>query len=150
VRLVGRASVKRAYPELEQWTFETMFKKRLCRAILLKHWNKLTANIDMLALDVKEPYELLQNYIEANQDATPQSVLAAVAGLLVTSQVGVVCLRNTLEARYGKQAWYRIKPLLIAPGAHRFQSFMHIDEALKRFTPTRMSDFIKNIENSGK
>lgn len=150
VRFVGRASVKRAYPELEQWTFETLFKKKLCQDTLLKHWNKLTANVDMLALDINEPYELLQNYIEENQDATPQAALAAVAGLLITSQAGAVGLRNTLEARYGKQAWYRIKPLLTPPQAYRFQSFVHIDEALQRFTPTRMPDYIKNIENSGK
>jgi hypothetical protein len=150
VRFVGRASVKRAYPDLEQWTFETMFKKKLCQNTLIKHWKKLTANVDMLALDVKEPYELLQNYVEDNQDATPQAALAAVAGLLITSQAGVVGLRNTLEARYGKQAWYRIKPLLKPPQAYRFQSFVHIDEALQQFTPTHMSDFVENFENSGK
>jgi len=150
VRFVGRASVKRAYSELEQWTFETLFKKKLCQDVLLKHWNKLTANVDMLALDVKEPYELFQNYLEANDDVTPQAALAAVAGLLITSQTGAVGLRNTLEARYGKQAWYRIKPLLKAPNAHRFTAFIHIDEALQRFAPTRMSDFLLNIENTVK
>jgi hypothetical protein len=150
VRFVGRAAIKRAYPELEQWTFENLYKKKLCQDILLKHWNKLTSSVDMLALDVKEPYELLQNYIEANQDATPQAALAAVAGLVITSQVGAVGLRNVLEARYGKQAWYRIKPLLKPPDAYRFTSFVHIDEALQIFTPTRMSDFLSNIENTGK
>lgn len=150
VRFVGRASIKRAYPELEQWTFESLYKKKLCQNILLKHWNKLTGSVDMLALDVKEPYELLQNYLEANEDVTPQAALAAVAGLVITSQVGAVGLRNVLEARYGKQAWYRIKPLLKPPDAYRFTSFVHIDEALQMFTPTRMSDFLSNIENTGK
>lgn len=150
VRFVGRASIKRAYPELEQWTFENLYKKRLCQNTLLKHWNKLTSSVDMLALDVKEPYELLQNYLEANDDVTPQAALAAVAGLVIASQVGNVGLRNVLEARYGKQAWYRIKPLLKPPDAHRFTAFVHIDEALQRFTPTHMSDFLSNIENTGK
>ncbi|MEZ6331180.1 MAG: hypothetical protein R3B12_04185 [Candidatus Saccharimonadales bacterium] len=99
VRFVGRASIKRAYPELEKWTFESLYKKELCQNTLLKHWKKLTANVDMLALDVKQPYELLQNYLEANDDVTPQAALAAVAGMLVASQAGVVSLRNTLEAR---------------------------------------------------
>ena len=150
VRYVGRASIKRAYSELEQWTFESLYKKKLCQNILLKHWNKLTNSVDMLALDVKEPYELLQNYLEANDDVTPQAALAAVAGLVITSQVGAVGLRNVLEARYGKQAWYRIKPLLKSPEEHRFTAFVHIDEALKRFTPTHMSDFLTNIENTVK
>jgi len=67
-----------------------------------------------------------------------------------TSQVGNVGLRNVLEARYGKQAWYRIKPLLKPPEPYRYTAFVHIDEALQRFTPTRMSDFLSNIENTGK
>jgi len=94
VRFVGRASIKRAYPDLEQWTFENLYKKRLCQNTLLKHWNKITSSVDMLALDVKEPYELLQNYLEANEDVTPQAALAAVAGLVIASQVGNVGLRN--------------------------------------------------------
>lgn len=150
VRFVGRASIKRAYPELEQWTFENLYKKNLCQGILLKHWNKLTSSVDMLALDVKEPYELLQNYLEANDGITPQAALAAVAGLVITSQVGIVGLRNVLEARYGRQAWYRIKPLLKSPTPYRFTAFVHIDEALRRFTPTRTSDFLSNIENTSK
>ncbi|MEX2006827.1 MAG: hypothetical protein WD877_01515 [Candidatus Saccharimonadales bacterium] len=150
VRFVGRASIKRAYPELEQWTFENLYKKKLCQNTLLKHWRKLTSSVDMLALDVKQPYELLQNYLEENNDVTPQTALAAVAGLVITSQVGAVGLRNILEARYGKQAWYRLKPSLKSPKAYRFTAFVHIDEALKRFTPTRMSDFLTNIENSSK
>lgn len=150
VRFVVRASIKRAFPELEQWTFESLYKKDLCQRILLKHWNKITDSVDMLALDVREPYELLQNYLEANDGITPQTALAAVAGLTITSQVGVVGLRNLLEARYGKQAWYRIKSLLKSPDPYRFMAFIHIDEALRRFTPTRISDFLSNIESSVK
>lgn len=150
VRYVGRASIKRAYPELERWTLESMYKSNHCQNTLLKHWNKLTNSVDMLALDVKEPYELLQNYIEANQNITPQAALAAVAGLAITSQVGAVGLRNVLEARYGKQAWYRIKALLKSPEPYRYTAFLHIDEALRQFAPTRMADFLSNIENTGK
>lgn len=148
VRFVGRASIKRAYPELNRWTFETLYKKKLCQDALLKHWNKLTSNVDLLALDVEEPYELLQNYLEENDGMQPQTALAAVAGLLITSQVGAIGLRNTLEARYGKQVWYRLKPLLKTPQAHRFKAFIHIDDVLNRFTPTRMPDYKTNIENT--
>lgn len=150
VRLVGRASVKRSYPELERWTFEELFKKKLCQDVLLKHWNKITSSADMLALDVKEPLELLQNYLAANPTVPPQAALSAAMGLLVASQAGVSSLRNVLEAHYGKQAWYRLKPSLKPPQADRFQAFVHIDKALQQFTPTRMSDYIRSIENSVK
>lgn len=150
VRLVGRASIKRAYPELKEWTLKNLFNKNLCRNTLIKHWEKLTSSLDMLALDVKEPYELFQNYIEANDSATPQAALAAVAGLLIANQGGINNLRNALEARYGRQAWYRIKPLLRSPKAHRFTAFLHIDEALQEFNPTRLTEFLSNIENTAK
>lgn len=150
VRFVGKASIKRAFPELEQWTFESMYKKQLCQDVLLKHWRKLTSTVDMLALDVKQPYELLQNYIEENQDAPPQAALAAVAALTITSQVGNAGLRNILEARYGKQVWYRLKPLIKSPKQYRYTNFVHIDETLERFTPIRMSDFITNVEKYSK
>jgi len=150
VRFVGKASVKRAFPDIENRTFESLFKKQLCQAILLKHWHKITGSVDMLALDVKQPYELLQNYISENDDVTPQAAMAAVTGLLIASQVGASGLRNTLEARYGKQAWYRIKPLLKSPNSYRFTYFKHVDEVLERFTPTKMTKFIGNIENTVK
>jgi len=127
-----------------------LFKKQLNKDILLQHWHKLTSAIDMLSLDVHKPYELLQNYLIDNPDATPQAAMAAVTGLLINGQEGVINLRNLLEAHYGKQAWYRLKPLLKSPQAHRFTHFQHIDEALERFTPTRMSEYIKLIENNSK
>lgn len=150
VRVVGRAAIKRAFPQINVWTFETLFKKQLNRDLLLKHWHKLTAAVDMLSLDVHKPYELLQNYLIENPDATPQAAMAAVTGLLINGQEGVINLRNLLEAHYGKQAWYRLKPLLKSPQAHRFTHFQHVDEALERFEPTHMSEFIKLIENNSK
>lgn len=150
VRFVGKASIKRAFPDLEARTFETLFNKQLCQETLLKHWQKITSSVDLLALDVKQPYELFQNYLEENQSAAPQAAMAAVAGMLIASQVGASSLRNTIEARYGTHAWYRLKPLLKSPKAYRFTYFLHVDEALKQFTPTRMSDFLNNIDKTVK
>ena len=148
VRFVGRASVKRAYPELDMWTFETMFKKKLCQAVLIKHWQKISSSIDMLALDGHEPLELLQNYLADNPDVTPQAAMAAVTGLLIDGQEGVASLRNTIESHFGIQAWYRIKKTLKVPNANRYQAFVRIDEALEKFEPTEMKSFIKTIENT--
>jgi hypothetical protein len=76
--------------------------------------------------------------------------MAAVTGLIINGQEGVTKLRNLLESRYGKQAWYRVKPLLKYPSANRYKHFRHIDEALDTFTPTRMTKFLNNIENTVK
>lgn len=40
VRLVGKTAVKRAFPDVENRTFEALFNKQLCRGLLLEHWGK--------------------------------------------------------------------------------------------------------------
>ena len=148
VRLVGKAAIKRSFPEIQQHNLESLFKKDVSKGLLIKHWKKITEHVDMLSLDVNRPYELLQNYIEENDGVTPQGALAAVAGLLVVRQEGMDGLRNVLEARFGTHAWYRIKSLLNPPNAYRFQSFQRIDEVLEQFSPTHVADYLQNIANN--
>lgn len=150
VRLVGKASIKRAFPELKEWTFENLFKKQLCQNILIKHWEKVTSSINLLSLDTKEPIELLQNYLIDNPEVGPQAALAAIASLLIIRQDGVTTLRGTLDSHFGKQVWHRLKKTIKSPSENRFKSFIHIDEALERFEPTKMSKFINNIDNNVK
>lgn len=145
VRLTGKKAVKRAYPELSSWTLGSMFKTELCQKVLCNHWQQTTASLDMLGLDVSKPHELLQNYIENNPNATPQSVLMATAGLLVVNQVGVRDLRTTLERRYGVQVWQRLKPLLKTPKGQRYRAFVQVDETLKEFKPTRVTAYVEGI-----
>ncbi len=148
VRYSGIAAIKRAYPELTSWIFEDLFKEELCKASLQKHWRRLTSSVDLIALDLDKPHQLLQNYLEDNPDVTPQTALAAVAGLMVVGQEGTVGLRNTIETVYGPAAWYRVKKLLKAPTKHRYKSFIKIEETLERFTPVSMKDFRERIENT--
>ena len=146
IRHVNRAAVKRAYPKLNNWTFEALFKEDLSMAVLRGHWGMFAGSLDMLALDTDKPHELLQNYMEANKGATPRSVLAAVTGLLINSQVGVRSLQNTMEKRYGK-AWYRLKPLFIAPQKQRYTAFEQIDGALVEYKPVRLSERLKRASS---
>lgn len=142
VRHVGRQSVKRAYPELDNWTFKSLYSSELSQLVLQKHWQKISESIDMLSLDKKQPFELLQNYVEENPDTAPQRALAAVAGLLIANQVGTTDLKSLLTKRFGDQVWYRLKPYLKMPNAYRYSYFVHIDEALERFTPVNIKNII--------
>lgn len=148
VRFNGVASIKRTYPELDSWNFEDLFKEELCKKALQKHWKRLTKTVDLIALDTNKAYQLLQNYLEDNQSATPQAALAAVAGLLIVGQEGAVRLRNVIEGVYGTSAWYRIKKLLNAPQKHQFKSFVKIEETLEQFTPVSMTEFKQRIDNA--
>lgn len=102
----------------------------------------------MLSLDEKRPYQLFQNYLIENPDATPQAALAATAVLLISGQEGVRNLRNLIEAAYTDTTWYRIKKLAQAPKAHRFSHFQRVTDTLETFTPTKLSEYLKHIENS--
>lgn len=150
VRFVGKRKIKSTYRQLDNWTFETLFKQQLCQHVLLEHWNKLTASVDMLGLDVKKPYELLQNYLIDNPHATPQAAMAAVTGLLINGQQGAVSLRNLIETHYNRQAWYRLKPIIKSPSANRFMHLLRVSETLEKFVPTRTKNVIGNIENTVK
>lgn len=147
VRFNGKRVIKMAFPELEKWTFEEMYKSQLCKDILIKHWEKVTESVDLLALDVDKPFELLQNYIEENNE-TPQATLAAIGAMIVIGQVGSLQLRNAIEARYGKQAWYRLKPLLRSPKKYRYTAFNRIDEVLAEFKPTKITKYLKEIDKN--
>jgi hypothetical protein len=103
----------------------------------------------MLALDATKAYELLQNYLIENPDTKPRDAMAAVTGLLINGQQGVVGLRNLVEA-YNPRSWTPIKKLLHAPQAHRFMHFRHVQETLEKFTPVRMGDYFKNVDNNSK
>ena len=149
VRFGGRRSIKNAFPGLGVWTFESLFKKDLNQAVLLKHWHKLADSSDMLALDAKKPYELLQNYLIENPDTKPRDAMAAVTGILINGQHGVLGLRNLVEA-YNPRSWAPIKKLLHAPQAHRFAHFQHVQKTLEEFTPVSMGDYFKNVDNNSK
>jgi hypothetical protein len=146
VRLANRKAVRKAYPQIPNPTLQQLFKAEHCRSLLLAHWQKLSKTIDMIELDEQRPYELLQNYLAANPGTKPMTALAAVSGLLICGQVGVSGLRNVLDAQYDSSAWYRLKPIIKAPGAHRYKHFTHLEEALKSFEPVHVKDYLKPID----
>ena len=149
VRFGGRQSIKRAFPDLSVWTFESLFKTELCQAVLLKHWHRLSDSVDMLGLDAGRPYELLQNYILDNPGASAKDALAAIGSVLVCGQEGVSGLRNLIEPQYGSSVWYRVKKLVHNPTAHRFAHFQHVQATLEAFTTLKL-EHIKMFENNSK
>lgn len=139
VRLIGKASVKRAFQNVANPTFINLYNLSLNKELLITHWKAVTKHVDMLSLDVHKPYELLLNVIEDLDDITPNTSLATVAGLLLIKQVGVSDFRAAIEKRFGIKAWQRINTKLIVPSANSYSFFKHIDEALNAFTPTKIS-----------
>lgn len=148
VRLIGIRSIRKWLPNIKQHTLENMFKASVSKNCLLQHWNTLTEQVDMLGLDIEKPYELLANYSSENQEATPQSKLAAVGGLLAVNQVGFAAVRTAIEQQHGANAWYRIKKLLKAPEPYRSRAFVRIDEVLDKFNPVTMKEFKNDIEKT--
>lgn len=148
IRLGKRDMIKRTYPDMKGWSFEEMFKQEHCQGLLQKHWHKITSSVDLLALDVDKPFELMQNYLADNPDKSLSKAMRGILGLLVINQESTTVLRNIIEAHYGKDAWYSLKKDIKSPEKYRYKAFQRIDEQLEKFTPTNVSQFKETIENT--
>lgn len=142
LRFNGAAAVRRAVkPVLGTIspTFEQVFSSQLSRAVLIQHWHQLTTDVNYLGLDTGKPLDVLQNYLTEHDDMTPMSALAAVAALLVANQDGVRALRQTLDTRFGKHFWSRIKGLMQSPQPHQLKHFTHVEQVLGEFESVNIS-----------
>lgn len=125
--------------------FSRLFNSSLSREVLLKHWEVFSSQLDYLSLDVNMPLELLQNYLVENKDATPQSALAAVAGLYIANQESTTALRNTLDKRFGRHYWPKLKPNMKKIKGRRYSDVTKVTSSLNEFQPTRIEMLSKSI-----
>ena len=137
LRLSGVQAVRRTF-NIEP-TFQALFSSTLSREVLWQHWQKLTQNLDYLALNSMQPLAILESYLTEHPDATPQAALAATASLYIANQAGAGALKATLNARYGAHAWRRIKTMLQAPEANRHKFIMETSKAIDEFEPTELA-----------
>ena len=125
--------------------FSRLFEAKLSRQLLLKHWEVFSSQIDYLSLDVNMPLELLQNYLAENKNATPQASLAAVAGLFIANQESTTALRNTLDKRFGRHYWPKLKPNMKTIKGRRYSDITKVTNSLNEFQPTRIEMLSKSI-----
>lgn len=147
VRINGVRAMQHNFKDIskEDLVFSKLFNTRLCRQLLLKHWEIFSSQIDYLSLDVSMPLELLQNYLAENADATPQSALAVVAGLFIANQESTTALRNTLDKRFGKHYWPKLKPKMKTIKGRRYSDVTKVTSSLDEFQPTRIEMLSKSI-----
>ncbi len=147
IRINGARAMERNLKSIPkgELVFRRIFHSELSQQILQEHWNTFAAQIDYLSLDVNKPLELLQNYLVENKDATPQSALAAVAGLLVANQESARALRSILDKRFGTHYWPRLKPTMTAVRGRRFEDVTKVTNTLKEFQPTHISTLLKRV-----
>ena len=140
VRINGVRAMQHNFKDInkEDLVFSRLFNARLSRQLLLEHWDVFSSQIDYLSLDVNMPLELLQNYLVENIDATPQSALAAVAGLFIANQESTTALRNTLDKRFGRHYWPKLKPNMKKIKGRRYSDVAKVTSSLNEFQPTRI------------
>ena len=148
VRLSCSRMVKSAYPELSEWTLESLFKKELCKSVLCKHWEKITDSVQMIELDSNKPFYLAQNYMAENPDVKPSTALAAVAGLLIGGHESINSLRSLIEANYGRNTWYRLKPFIRQPEPKRYKHILHVAKTLEEFEKVSIKENLGLFKNS--
>ena len=129
----------------EDLVFSKLFDVELSRQLLVKHWEVFSSQMNHLSLDVNMPLEIFQNYLDENRDATPQSALAAVAGLYIANQESTMALRNTLDKRFGKHYWPKLKPKMKTIKGRRYSYVSEVTSSLNEFQPTRLDMLAKSI-----
>lgn len=147
VRINGIRAMQHNFKNIpkDDLVFSKLFNAKLSRRLLLKHWEVFSSQIDYLSLDVNMPLELLQNYLAENKNATPQASLAAVAGLFIANQESTTALRNTLDKRFGRHYWPKLKPNLKTIKGRRYSDISKVTSSLNEFQPTRIEMLSKNI-----
>lgn len=147
VRINGTRAMQHNFKDInkDELIFSRLFNSSLSREVLLKHWGVFSSQIDYLSLDVNMPLELLQNYLVENKDATPQSALAAVAGLYIANQESTTALRNTLDKRFGRHYWPKLKPNMKKIKGRRYSDVTEVTNSLNEFQPTRIEMLSKSI-----
>lgn len=147
VRINGIRAMQHNFKDInkEDLVFSRLFNARLSRQLLLNHWEVFSSQIDYLSLDVNMPLELLQNYLAENKNATPQASLAAVAGLFIANQESTTALRNTLDKRFGRHYWPKLKPNMKTIKGRRYSDITKVTSSLNEFQPTRIEMLSKSI-----
>jgi hypothetical protein len=147
VRINGIRALQHNFKSIrkEDLVFRKLFSAELSRNVLLEHWGIFSNQIDYLSLDVNMPLELLQNYLAENKDATPQSALAAVAGLFIANQESSTALRNTLDKRFGRHYWPKLKAHMKKIKGRRYSDVTKVTSSLNEFQPTRIEMLTKSI-----
>lgn len=137
VRLSSKTKIKRLLPDLDTYDFKTLFSSELSKTILHLYWMKINKGIDSLGLDITKPTELFQNYLHEHPNATHSDALRITASLLIINQSGYRTLQQLVTKVSGVHSWYRLKPKLVSPVAHRYKYLQHISNSINDFTPVR-------------
>jgi len=147
VRINGIRAMQHNFKDIrkENLVFSRLFSSKLSRQLLLEHWGVFSSQVDYLSLDVNMPLELLQNYLAVNKNATPQASLAAVAGLFIANQTSTTALRNTLDKRFGRHYWPKLKPNMKTIKGRRYSDVTKVTSSLNEFQPTRIEMLSKSI-----
>ncbi|PKL31223.1 hypothetical protein CVV43_03685 [Candidatus Saccharibacteria bacterium HGW-Saccharibacteria-1] len=144
IRLNKRIKIKQTYPELNEWTLNSMFNEEICQKPLLYHWQKITKSIDLISMDADKPYEILHNLIVSKNGKTLRQNLAITAGLMITNQVGYRDFQHLVSGTADTSTWYRLKKELVFPKRTRLDWVLAIDKALHDFNPVQETSLTKH------
>lgn len=119
-------------------TFEDIFKKEVCQAVLLDYWNTYVweKNIHLFQKDKSKRDELIEisDYI-SNHNGKPIQALALLAIKDFCKGEGAESFRQIMEDKFGKSSWVNM--------SRHLKDLNHLAARSSRSLP---EDYIKDIE----
>lgn len=124
-------------------TFKDVFKKDLCKKVLLNYWNELITSKNLFLFDVESNPKKTLDTIFKNKPKTKPKDAIYLVGLRVLSKEGIRDTRSVIERYATARTWYRIaedlKFLDEISGKNYHGWVKQIKDALDVFKPYRLS-----------
>lgn len=89
-------------------TLPDIFKKEICRQILLHYWQELIANENMFLFDLESDPQKILEKVFRNQPRTKPKEAIYLVGLRTLSREGIRATRSVIERHGTTRTWYRI------------------------------------------
>lgn len=151
VRLGTRARIMglvgKFEPEIEP-TFAALFHMGLSRAILLRFWSQIQAQMPLHeALKSRRPEDLLALLAMSNEGkARVGSLLQQLGCLVLVGSVGYRGAGALVSRHCTRRSWQRYKRQMKAlplGSSEGFTALKQVDESLRRFQPLCIADYIR-------
>lgn len=125
-------------------TFKNLFKEEIAQKILKLYWDAIEENISPFSLNIKQPYDLLEEILISNPRIRPTKALKLVGALAVMQDSGMRKFKNMFKSSGKKMEFYKllgdIKQLKVNKN-RKYTAVSKIREEINDLKPVKLKDF---------
>lgn len=149
IRLCNKRKLKAVFEKLEimdDLVFGVIFQASTARKVLRYFWSDLDKGLNVFAMNIRKPIDLLVGIKKQNASMSPQKMLQLLGAIVLIQDVGIRHTRDVLGlVRTKRHVWTRLKKELLAVNnlteGENYKSISCVTKALEAFIPLKLSDY---------